>query len=130
MRLRINWDALGITASVACAIHCAILPLVMSSLPLFGIEMLDNSTFEIGMIVLAAAIGIYSLYHGYKLHHHQWLPLVLFLIGILLLCAKQVWHDKQLWLLAPAVFSIVVAHFLNYRYCKKAAHCHVEDCRH
>ncbi|HAL95914.1 MAG TPA: MerC domain-containing protein, partial [Chitinophagaceae bacterium] len=33
MRFRINWDALGISASIACAIHCALLPLFLSSLP-------------------------------------------------------------------------------------------------
>ena len=31
MKLKINWDALGITTSVACAIHCAILPLFVIS---------------------------------------------------------------------------------------------------
>ena len=26
MKLKINWDVLGIGASLACAIHCALLP--------------------------------------------------------------------------------------------------------
>ena len=33
MRLKINWDALGIATSLACAIHCAVLPLLLTSLP-------------------------------------------------------------------------------------------------
>lgn len=126
MRLKINWDALGISASVACAIHCAVLPLVISSMPIFGVEIIDNTCFEIIMIILAAGIGAYSLYHGYKKHHHQLTPLFIFTLGILLLCAKQIWHAQQLWLLVPAVFFIVMAHYFNYRNCKKAAHCHVE----
>lgn len=130
MRLKVNWDVLGISASVACAIHCALLPLVLTSLPVFGVEIIDNTGFEITMIIIAAAIGAYSLYHGYKKHHHQLTPLLVFIVGILFLCAKQVWHERQLWLLAPAVFFIVTAHFYNYKYCKKANHCHVEDCAH
>ncbi len=130
MRWKINWDALGITASVACAIHCALLPLVLSSLPLFGVEIINNNGFEIMMIVIAAAIGAYSLYHGYRKHHHYLTPLIIFGVGILFLCAKQVWHERQLWLLAPAVALIVSAHYFNYRYCKKANHCHAEDCAH
>ncbi len=130
MRLKVNWDVLGISTSVACAIHCALLPLVLSSLPLFGVEIIDNAGFEVIMIIIAAAVGAYSLYHGYKTHHHQVVPLIIFFIGILFLIAKQVWHERQLWLLAPAVFFIVMAHYYNYRNCKKANHCHVEDCAH
>jgi hypothetical protein len=130
MRSKINWDMLGISASVACAIHCALLPLVLTSLPVFGIEIIDNTGFEIMMIIIAAAIGFYSLYHGYKKHHHQLTPLLIFILGILFLCAKQVWHEQQLWLLAPAVFLIVTAHYLNFNNCKKANHCHAEDCSH
>ena len=130
MRFKINWDGLGVTASLACAIHCALLPLFLTSLPFFGFELLDNNSFEIGMIVVAAGIGFYSLFHGYRKHHHQLLPIFLFTAGIAFLCAKQVWHDKQLWLLPPAVFFIVTAHFFNYKFCKKATHCHTDDSLH
>lgn len=130
MRLKVNWDVLGISASVACAIHCAVLPLVLTSLPIFGVEIIDNAGFEIIMIFIAAAVGFYSLYHGYRKHHHQFAPLVVFFLGVLFLCAKQIWHEQQLWLLVPAVFFIVTAHYINYINCKKANHCHAEDCTH
>ena len=57
MKLKINWDALGISASLACAIHCALLPLFMTSLPLFGVNIIHNPLFEALMILLALAIG-------------------------------------------------------------------------
>ena len=65
-RIKVNWDAFGIAASLACAIHCALLPLVLTSLPLFGVNIIDNISFEILMIVLAFSVGAYSLYHGWK----------------------------------------------------------------
>ncbi len=130
MRFKVNWDGLGISASLACAIHCALLPLFITSLPIFGINIIDNNNFEIGMIAFAAAVGFYSLYHGYRKHHHLLMPVALFFVGILFLIAKQVWHEKQFWLLPPAVLFIVGAHFLNFRYCKKANHCHANDCNH
>ncbi|MCH5600168.1 MerC family mercury resistance protein [Niabella ginsengisoli] len=34
MKNRFNWDALGITTSILCAIHCAVLPLFLVALPL------------------------------------------------------------------------------------------------
>jgi len=59
MNFKINWDALGISASLACAIHCALLPLFLTSLPLFGINIIHNYWFEASMILLAMAIGGY-----------------------------------------------------------------------
>ena len=127
---KINYDALGIAASLACAIHCAVLPLVMSSLPILGINIINNSWFEIFMIILAFAIGLHSLTHGFKKHHHRLLPIIIFVIGIILLFIKQVFHQYQLWFLIPAVIAIVSAHFINYRQCRIADHCHAEDCKH
>jgi hypothetical protein len=130
MNFKINWDALGITTSLACAIHCALLPLFLTSLPIFGIEIIHNRLFEFFMILLAFAIGVYSLYHGWKKHHHQWLPLFIFCIGVSFLFAKQLWHQWQFLLLVPAVLLIITSHYVNYRLCKKANHCHLNDCAH
>jgi hypothetical protein len=127
---KINYDALGIAASVACAIHCAVLPLVMSSLPILGINIINNFWFEIFMILLAMGIGLHSLTHGFKKHHHRLLPIIVFIIGISLLLVKQVFHQYQIWFLVPAVILIVSAHFINYRQCRIADHCHTEDCKH
>lgn len=130
MKQKINWDALGIATSVACAIHCALLPLFLSSLPLFGYNIIENTAFEFFMIGISFLIGAYSLYHGRKKHHHSWWPLLIFAAGIVLLFAKMGWHEWRLWLLAPAVLCIVVSHFLNYRLCRHHDHGHDDDCKH
>jgi len=127
---KINWDALGISASLACAIHCAILPVLLTSLPIFGINIINNVMFEYGMILLAFLIGFYSLWHGYKRHHHSFTPLIVFSGGMILLVAKQVWHDYQLWLLPLAVVLIVAAHVRNYKACRVHNHAHAGDCNH
>ena len=128
--LKINYDALGIAASVACAIHCALLPLVLTSLPVLGINIINNTWFEVFMILLAAAIGSYSLTHGYKKHHHHKQAIYILALGITMLLLKQIFHAYQTWFLVPAVILIVRAHYINYRQCRKAAHCHTEDCNH
>ena len=128
--LKINWDALGISASVACAIHCALLPLFLQSLPIFGFNIIDSFLFEMLMICIAAAIGLYSLYHGWKKHHHKMTPVYLLSAGIALLFCKQLWHQRQLLFLIPAVALIISAHLMNFRLCRKANHCHTNDCDH
>jgi hypothetical protein len=128
--IRINYDALGIATSMACAIHCAILPLILSSLPLFGINIINNTSFEYTMIAIAFVIGVYSLWHGFSKHHHRFYPILLFAAGISLLFLKQVFHQDFLKFLIPAVILIISAHWFNYRECKKANHCHATDCDH
>lgn len=131
MKRKINWDALGIGASLACAIHCALLPMFLSSLPLFGVNIIHNTGFEVGMIALALCIGSYSLYHGYQKHHHSLLPLSLFLAGFIFLVLKQFFFiHYEIWLLIPAVILIVTAHILNFRYCRVHNHAHSDDCDH
>lgn len=130
MKSKINWDALGITTSLACAIHCAILPLFVSVLPLFGTNIIHNITFEAAMILLAFCIGVYSLYHGYRKHHHSKLPLLLFSAGIILLTLKLFFIHYETWLLIPAVVFIVSAHFFNYRFCRVHNQAHADDCNH
>lgn len=130
MKFKINWDALGIVASVACAIHCALLPLFLSSLPLFGVNIIENIHFEYLMISLAFILGTYALYHGFKKHHHSWWPVILFTTGILFLILKVNFHQLEWILLVPSVGFIVVAHYLNFKLCRKHDHAHSDDCSH
>ena len=130
MKLKVNWDMLGVATSFACAIHCALLPLFLTSLPLFGVNIIHNIGFEIFMIAVAFAIGSYSLWHGYRRHHHRILPLLVFAAGFMLLILKQVFHAYETLLLIPAVVLIISGHFLNYQGCRQAAHCHAADCDH
>lgn len=126
--IKINYDALGIATSIACAIHCAVLPLLLSSLPLFGINIINNSVFEVGMIILAFLIGVFSLRSGFR-HHHRLIPIIMFSVGILLLLLKQYYHAYLLSFLIPAVILIVGAHWMNYRATQKYADsCHIKGC--
>ena len=130
MKLQVNWDALGITTSLVCGIHCAVLPLLLTSLPLFGINIIHNNLFEAGMIVLAFSIGSLALCHGYQRHHHRPLPLFIFSTGFIFLVLKEIFLSYEIILLVPAVLLILTGHFFNYRFCRKANHCHSTDCNH
>jgi hypothetical protein len=128
--LKINWDALGISASLACAIHCALLPLFLTSLPLFGINIIHNQVFEYGMILLSFCIGILALYHGWSKHHHSLKSIYIFSTGIIFLLAKQYWHQWEIFFLIPAVILIVSAHVINFKACRVHNHAHADDCDH
>ncbi len=129
MRIKLNWDGVGIVTSVACAIHCGLLPVILPVLPLFGVNIVHNSFFEWGMILLAFVVGIFSLYHGFIRHHHSYKPVVVFVFGFGFLISKQFFllHDKILLLLA--VIFIISAHLYNYKMCKKNT-CHSPHHKH
>ena len=82
------------------------------------------------MIGLAFTIGSFALFHGYRRHHHRSLPLLIFSAGFIFLILKQVFTAYEILLLVPAVTFILTAHFFNYRFCRKADHCHSTDCNH
>lgn len=120
MNIKINWDAFGIATSIACAIHCALLPVIVSSLPVFGINIVHNLAFEWGMIALAFLVGSYSLYHGYIKHHRSVAPAFIFSFGFLFLVLKQFFVEHDIMLLLAAVTFIICAHFYNYRLCHRS----------
>ncbi|MFI5154079.1 MAG: MerC domain-containing protein [Chitinophagales bacterium] len=113
--MKVNLDFLGIGASVICAIHCAILPMLLSSLPLFGINIIHNSWFEALMILLALAIGSISLIHGYRKKHTEIFPLIFFSLGMGLLFARKYCPVYEVWLVPIALMGIVTAHIANFR---------------
>ena len=132
MGFRINWQALGISASLICAIHCALMPLLVTSLPLFGVNLIENIWVEISLLVFAFVVGFYSLWHGYRKHHHRIVTLLIFTAGITLFVVHQFVEVPYygITLILPGVISVLSAHFLNYRLCRKANHCHTSDCNH
>ncbi len=129
MKIKLNWDGLGVVTSVLCAIHCGLLPVVLPTLPLFGVNIVHNAFFEWGMITLAFTVGAYSLYHGFMRHHHSYLPAIYFAIGFCFLVAKQFYNSNELLLLIFAVPFIIYGHWKNFMLCSKN-HCHSEHHSH
>ncbi|MGN6789203.1 MAG: MerC domain-containing protein [Rhodanobacteraceae bacterium] len=82
-------DRVGATASMLCAVHCALLPFVLALLPLIGLEFLAGHTFERIFVGCAAALACASILTAYRRHRR---PHALFLMvpGIALLCAGVV----------------------------------------
>jgi len=128
--MRINWEGLGVAASVACAIHCAVVPLFITSLPLLGVNLVDNPGVEFTLLLAALVIGLFGLWHGFRLHHHKVWPMLLFVAGIGFMAGKEMMEGRPLWMLIPSLALILGAHYLNHKLCRKANHCHENDCNH
>lgn len=119
-----RWDSAGMTASILCAIHCAIVPVLITVLPLAGLGFLANPLIEWSMIGLAIIIGSYAIGLSYVKVHRKKLPLVLLMAGFLVIILGHIF--TQGWREAIVVpiggLLITASHFANYRY---SAHCSI-----
>lgn len=120
-RLRkLNLDVLGIGASLICAVHCALLPLLMTVLPLLGMEIFANEKLEYGLLTFTFLVGCTSLFRGYRYHHRHVKPLLVFALGFVLLLAGHFLAESY-WeplLIAAGALLIVAAHVWNLRECR------------
>lgn len=83
-RFAVLVDRVGATASLLCAVHCALLPFVLALLPLIGLEFLAGHLFERIFVACAAVLASASIITAYRRHRR---PHALFLMvpGIALL---------------------------------------------
>ena len=67
-RLRGWLDRLGATGSFLCALHCALLPLLLGVLPGIGLASLLSRGFEEWFVLFATVLGSVSLGWGFRRH--------------------------------------------------------------
>lgn len=61
-------DRIGATGSLLCAIHCAVLPVLIVALPSLGLAAWLGHGFELGFVAFATLLGLYSLVRSYRRH--------------------------------------------------------------
>jgi hypothetical protein len=120
-------DRFGATASFLCAVHCALLPLVISVLPALGLGFVADHRYEQAFIAFASLLALTTLVVGFR--RHQRLAAFWFLApGICLLLAGIVVDFDQTSVLHAALVAaggtlVMFAHLTNLR----LAHGHVHN---
>lgn len=130
-------DRVGATASFLCAIHCALLPFVLTLLPLLGLGFLASHGFERGFVMFAVVLALVALVIGYR-RHRRALPLFLAVPGLLLLVVGIALVDRQDILILHSLLVtcggllVASAHFMNLYIDRRrgSAHVHGVQCAH
>lgn len=120
-------DNIGITASTLCAIHCAVVPLLFTSLPLVGLGFLANVWVEWGMIIFALVIGVYSIGLSYWRTHRRSVPLLMLVSGFVIIMGGHVFTTtgkSEAMIVPVGGLLIAAAHYVNYRYTGACSHDH------
>ena len=120
------FDVLGFSASTLCAIHCAILPFVISFVPLLGFEFLNNPNVEWIFLGSSVALALTSFLIGYYRHHHDDEPLSIMLIAFIffLIGSTNAIHESTTTLFEEICFPIggvimAFTHYRNWKLCKE-----------
>ena len=58
----------GVWASIICAVHCTILPLLMILLPTAGVYLFINETFEFVLLGISLVFNMTNVCFGYRQH--------------------------------------------------------------
>ena len=120
-------DRCGATVSLVCAVHCAVMPFVVGSLPLIRLSFLADEQTEWAFVSVALGLGITSLLPSCLRRHQQARPLLLFGGGVCLLLGARLLLAEESPLELPAVvlgaLLLAGAHLLNRRLCRACPVC-------
>jgi hypothetical protein len=133
-------DKAGMIASITCAIHCMIMPLVVTLLPIFGLSLFATEEFEWMLLMVSAMLGVTSLCFGFK-KHKSFRAFSFFGIGLTFLVIGRLAHehvshfrvftfDIYLLFLVAGAILVALSHWLNNKLCKSCLPCHSSGCEH
>ena len=125
-------DRAGATASFLCAIHCALMPLVVTLLPLLGLSFLASEPVEWTLLAASAGLGSSSLCLGFRKHRKRRVFMVL-AIALAIMVAGRVFHEHHVGIWGPVLMVIgglmmMSAHLLNHRLCHACTRCDSHEC--
>ena len=143
-------DKLGATASFLCAIHCAIMPMLIALMPLMALSILASEAAEWVLFGLSAILATGSICWGYKKHKSR-VTLAVLACGLALLSAGRILHQHHSNLAPQAALAktisnvktheephtfdlytaflvsggliVAASHVVNYQLCKRCRKC-------
>jgi hypothetical protein len=112
-------DAAGIWISGICAVHCLLLPGLLSITSFSGLVLITDPLIENGVLIVSALLGISSLLFSYFRHHGKGTAITVLMLGVLLIAVSRFIEGVNEQALASSGAALVaVAHFVNARLCK------------
>ncbi|MFT4179660.1 MAG: MerC domain-containing protein [Thermomonas sp.] len=126
-------DRIGATGSLLCAIHCALLPVLIALLPSLGVSVLASPGIEKGFVLFATLFGLAVLAWSYR-RHRAMRALGLLVPGLLVLWVGVLYpplHESTVPHAVAMTFGgtlVGLAHVVNLRL--NHGHVHDASCAH
>lgn len=112
-------DRIGFAASFLCAIHCALLPILVALLPAFGLNVSGWIDLDQAFVIFATLLAATTLTLGYRRHRvfRAW-ALLLPALALVWLATFSPLHHHNLThavLMTIGGLMLAAAHFVNLR---------------
>lgn len=121
--ISINLDFFGFSASLLCAIHCALLPLLFTMGSFGSMAFFSNPLIEGTVLVTGFCLAFLSLLPGYFNKHRNAIPLIFMLTGSILIITGHLGSSylPESVLVPLGAMAIAIAHYKNWHLNKKMA---------
>ncbi|GGO65784.1 MerC domain-containing protein [Bowmanella pacifica] len=117
-------DKMGIWASSLCALHCLLLPVLITLLPFIGASIFAGVWFERIILSVSLIIGFWALLSGFYRYHRQIYPIYSLALGGLIYWNKDIFgHDYEPFTIAVGAMLIIAAHMVNLKLCQSCRQC-------
>lgn len=112
--------------SLACAIHCAATPMLISVLPLIGMQFLASHLLEGVILLFGMGFGAYGVMRAYFYQHHDRRPVIALLLGATLITIGFFFASESVepYLVSVGALGVAAAQVLNIRAGKRCDHDH------
>lgn len=110
-------DLFSSAAAILCAVHCLILPIFFTTLPLFGVEIIENFWLELSAIVISIIAGGYAIFKGYFHYHKSKWIVIFFCLGIILLISGNftATASSEYLLKIIGALALITSHIANWK---------------
>lgn len=114
--IRSYLDLLGFSASFLCAVHCLVMPLVLSMGLLGGMSWLESAWVEWSFILSTLVLGSWSLV-GSLPKHRNMTPILIAGVGFVLIVVLHHAFENTIGHYFSALGGVLIAyaHYLNWR---------------
>lgn len=110
-------DAVGIGLSILCGIHCLSVPFLLGVLPMIGLDVVADHSFEWVMIAIIFAVAGASYVSGFRAHRRK--AIFLFLaVGVTVFALLRPSLPESLHPIATIAggLTFVAGHWQNWRW--------------
>ncbi len=120
-------DTTGACLSVACAIHCLAMPLLIAILPLIGLGFLANERAELVLITGAIGLAVGSLAWSVRLHR-SWRALLILIVALAFIATSRTAVEGTFEVVFYSIGGVLLAsaHLVNRHLCKTCPACDPE----
>lgn len=128
-------DAAGALLSGVCVLHCLLLPLALTLLPVLQVSLLGEDSFHQLLLVFILPVSVVALSIGCR-QHKGWPVFLLGAGGLAVLCFAASFGHSTLGMTGERLLTsaggllLVAAHWQNYRACREASCDHKDEHAH